>query len=88
MSNKNLAIGFAVGLGIGAIFGLLYAPESGEEARRTIRGKTEVIAGAINKLMFRLRWIIMSPREKYLYLWNHGGSLREWREEYRITEPS
>ncbi|MFC1942692.1 YtxH domain-containing protein [Chloroflexota bacterium] len=87
MSNKNIAIGLALGLGVGTIIGLLYAPESGEEVRKVIRGKTDTITDSIGKLMFKLRWITMSPRERYLYHWNHGGSLRDWPDESKTAEP-
>lgn len=87
MSNKSLVIGLAVGLGIGAIIGLLYAPESGEDSRRWLRGKTQIMADALGKLMFNLKWLLMSPRERYLYLWHRGGSLRELRQEHVMPAP-
>jgi hypothetical protein len=84
MPNKNVVIGFALGLGIGAAVGLLYAPESGEEARQLLREKA---ADAIRRFMFNLRWIVMSPRDRYAYLWHHSGSLREWRKGYAMSKP-
>ncbi len=30
----------------------------------------------IKKILFRIKWLTMSPREQYIYLWNRGGSLR------------
>jgi gas vesicle protein len=84
MSKKDIAIGFAIGFGIGTIIGLLYAPESGEETRQLLKEKTE---GVMNKLIFNLKWLIMSPRERYLYFWNRGGSLRELRQESASFEP-
>ncbi len=30
----------------------------------------------IKKILFRFRWLTMSPRERYAYLWVRGGSLR------------
>ena len=46
--NKDLAIGFGIGLGAGVIIGgvvaLLFAPESGQETRQLIADKaTEVV---------------------------------------------
>ena len=29
----------------------------------------------IVKILFRLRWLTLSPRERYVYLWARGGSL-------------
>ena len=29
----------------------------------------------IKKMMFRVKWLIMSPRQRYAYLWARGGSL-------------
>ncbi len=84
MSNKEMVIGFAIGLGIGAFIGLLYAPEPGKEARQLLREKA---ADAIKRLMFNLKWIIMSPRDRYMYLWNRSGSLREWRKGYAMPKP-
>ena len=91
MSNKNAATSFIIGLtagvALGAVIGLIYAPESGEDARKLLRGKAEVIVNPFKKLMFNLGWMIMSPREKYEYLWTHGGSLHDWREEYKPSLP-
>jgi len=78
MSTKGMLLGFALGLSVGAVVGLLYAPKSGEETRQTICDKTTV---ACSKLKFNLYWLLMSPRERYRYLWNHGGSLRRWCRE-------
>lgn len=87
MNKQELAIGFAIGLGIGAIIGILYAPRSGEETRELVSESTEGLAGVINKLIFNLKWMTMSPRERYVYLWNRGGSLRELRKERASSEP-
>jgi gas vesicle protein len=76
MSSKNMALGLAIGLGIGAIVGLLYAPGSGEENRQLIKSKS---ANAMKRLKYNLRWMLMTPRERYLFLWNRGGSLRNWQ---------
>jgi hypothetical protein len=32
--------------------------------------------GRLRKALFRLTWLTMSPRQRYLYLWERGGSLR------------
>jgi hypothetical protein len=84
MSNKNLALGLAIGIGIGAIVGLLCAPASGKETRQLIRDKSDFTA---NKLKFNLKWTLMTPRERYLYLWNRGGSLRNWRCKQETVNP-
>ena len=77
MSNKNLAIGFALGLGIGAIVGLLYAPNTGEKTRELLSKKS---GAALKRMGSNLKWTLMTPRERYMYLWKRGGSLREWRK--------
>ena len=58
MSNKHLALGFAIGLGVGAIIGLLYAPESGDEARQDMRGKGDILGDLAERFLFKLRWIV------------------------------
>jgi hypothetical protein len=30
----------------------------------------------IKKILLRIKWPMMSPRERYVRLWNKGGSLR------------
>ena len=84
---KDLAFGLALGFSVGVVIGLLCAPESGEEARQQLKEKTEGLAETVNKLIFNLKWLIMSPRERYTYLWNRGGSLRELRKERVSSEP-
>ncbi|MFB3915435.1 MAG: YtxH domain-containing protein [Terriglobales bacterium] len=39
--NSNSFLWFLAGLGLGAVIGVLYAPQSGEETRETIRQKAE-----------------------------------------------
>ena len=82
MSNKalvsSLASGFVIGIAIGTAVGQMYAPESGEDARKIWGEKAGAV---IKKAMFNLRWMMLSPREKYTYLWKHGGSLHEWRSQ-------
>ena len=34
-----------------------------------------VIADYFRRLLFRLRWLIMSDRERYAYLWNRTRSI-------------
>ena len=90
MSNKGLVssftIGFIVGTAIGTAIGLIYAPESGEDARKMWREKTEAVINPFKKAMFNLKWMMMSPRERYTYLWDHGGSLHEWRRQYKMLD--
>jgi hypothetical protein len=31
---------------------------------------------SLKKVLFRIRWLTMSPRRRYAYLWARGGSLR------------
>ena len=55
-SKSNRAvIGLAIGLAIGSAVGLAYAPQPGTETR--------------NKVFARLKWLLWSPKERYLYLW-------------------
>jgi gas vesicle protein len=86
MNNKDVAIGFAVGLGIGAILGVVLAPQSGEETRQMLAEKTEDFSSNFDKLMFNLRWLVMTPRERYAHLWKHGGSLRELRKDQECAK--
>ena len=90
MSSRNLASGLAVGFVLGTAIelavGLLYAPRPGEETRRILRDKAEEAFNPIKKTLFRLRWMTMSLRERYSYLWAKGGSLREWRGQYATPE--
>lgn len=39
--SSNSFLWFLAGLGLGAVVGMLYAPQSGEETRETIRQKAE-----------------------------------------------
>jgi gas vesicle protein len=84
MSNKDMIIGFAVGLGIGAVVGLLCAPRSGEETRQLLKTKSSDI---FKRMLHNLRWMMMTQRERYLSLWNRGGSLREWRKAHEAPKP-
>jgi gas vesicle protein len=77
MSCKNAALGFAIGLGIGTAIGLLFAPKPGYETRQLLKAKS---ADAVKKVQSNLKWTLMTPRERYIYLWNRGGSLRNWRD--------
>ena len=78
----NFAVGFLIGTTVGAVLSLLYTPEPGEEARKALRKRIDaVIVSPASKIIHNLRWMIMSPRDKYSYLWTHGGSLREWRSQ-------
>jgi len=46
MSDRTLqqtVIGFAIGLGVGAALGILFAPKSGDETRRNLREGAEDI---------------------------------------------
>jgi gas vesicle protein len=50
MNKDNLAsfgIGIGVGILIGGILGILYAPNSGEETRTLIKDKAEKVAGDV-----------------------------------------
>jgi len=75
MSGKHIGAGFTVsfivGAAIGVAMGLLYAPRPGRETRE--------------HLGERVRWITMSPHEKYAYLWERGGSIGEWLKKQRET---
>jgi gas vesicle protein len=43
--------GFAIGIGVGALLGVLFAPQSGEEARNYLTGKAkDSLKGAGNRL--------------------------------------
>ena len=46
MSDRTLqqtVVGFAIGLGVGAALGILFAPRSGDETRRNLRAGAEDI---------------------------------------------
>ena len=57
----GFAVSFIVGAAIGVAIALFYAPRPGRETRE--------------HLGERVRWITMSPLEKYAYLWERGGSI-------------
>jgi hypothetical protein len=62
-NTTNFGIGIIAGLVIGVALGLLYAPQSGEKTR-------EEITGFLDKFLFRLQWLIWTPKRRYLHLWN------------------
>jgi hypothetical protein len=37
------------------------------------------IVNIVKKILFRMKWVFMSPREKYAFLRARAGSLRELR---------
>ena len=84
----NVAIGFLAGAAVGVVIGMLYAPEEGSEAREQMRDKLDVVVSPLKRLLFNLKWLTMSPRERYSYLWAHGGSLHDWRPQYDVAEKS
>ncbi|MFC2068678.1 YtxH domain-containing protein [Chloroflexota bacterium] len=66
-SNKYSGTCFTIGLIIGAaagiLMGLIYTPRSGNRTRKLLKEK--------------VRWMIMSPSERYAYLLARGGFLRK-----------
>jgi hypothetical protein len=76
MSGKSIALGFTVGLGIGASVAFIFATRPGEEVRQELRKK-------INECIFRLRWQVMSPEDRYVYFWH-----RERRQAQKAYEAS
>ena len=82
----SLAVGFALGAAVGAVIGLLYAPGPGSGARELMREKLGGEASPFRRMLFNLKWITMSPRERYSYLWAHGGSLHDWRPHHDLAE--
>jgi len=38
----------------------------------------------IEKILLRIKWLMMSPQERYVYLWNRAGSLRYPRSQLII----
>jgi gas vesicle protein len=57
VNDKSLltVAGILTGLTAGIVIGIALAPMSGKDARHKIAG--------------RVKWSLLSPREKYLYLW-------------------
>jgi gas vesicle protein len=86
MPSKGIVLGFAIGLGIGVIAGLLCAPRPGQETREILKEKS---SGFFGKCRSNLKWMLMTKNERYAYLWNRGGSLREWRKysASRVDQP-
>jgi len=91
MCSKNqisgLAAGLVVGAAAGTLVGILFAPEPGSEAREMVKDRLNFLAAPCKKLLFDLKWMTMSPREKYSYFWAHGGSLHDWRAEHEAQMP-
>ena len=91
MGNRELisdfAIGFLIGTAVGAVVGLLYAPEPGGEAREAVKERLKGITSPFERILFNLKWMLMSPKERYSYLWSHGGSLHDWSPHYNLSEP-
>jgi len=48
---RKLAAGAGIGVALGALAGLLFAPKSGKETRKDITDKTKMVAGEIGKKM-------------------------------------
>ena len=59
----SFTIGFIIGAAVAIALGFMFAPRAGKQTREWLSD--------------RLRWLIMSPREKYRYLWSKSGSLRD-----------
>ncbi len=84
MSNRisNFAVGVILGATIGMTLGSLCAPRPGEDTRKRFEEKLLEAAG---RLLFNLRWMLMTPKERYTYLWSRGGSLHDWRYHYQVS---
>ena len=67
-NTAGLGIGLLAGLLVGLAIGLLYAPQPGEETR-------EGMANYLDKILFRLKWLLWSPEKQYLYLWHRTRDL-------------
>jgi hypothetical protein len=78
MSRKGLALGFTVGLGIGAFIGLMCAPQPGENVRKELRKR-------IGECIFKARWQFMSPEERYVYFWRRERAQRRKAFERSVT---
>ncbi len=81
MSNRTCY--FGLGLAIGAVLGItaatIYSPK---EIRETGKVVEEKILSLAARVMSNIRWLMMTPRERYTFLWQRGGSLRDWRTQY------
>lgn len=82
MSSKMgyFTLGLAIGAALGFTVEYLYAPERTQDTRKRLADKA---LGLAAKALFQLRWLTMTPRERYTFLLHRGGSLREWRTQYR-----
>ncbi len=49
MGTKDFGVGLAVGLLVGAAFGMLYAPRAGEENRAMLREKADSLASNLRQ---------------------------------------
>ncbi|MDD4859335.1 MAG: YtxH domain-containing protein [Dehalococcoidales bacterium] len=85
MSNRTCY--FGIGLAIGAVAGIVaasfYSPKQLQETKKIVEEK--LLDGAA-KLLFHVRWLTMTPRERYTFLWQRGGSLHDWRTQYHAPE--
>jgi gas vesicle protein len=61
--DSSFGIGLMAGLALGVTLGILFAPKSGEETR-------EEVTGFLDKILSKLQWLLYTPEQRYLHLWN------------------
>ena len=81
--STKFAVGFAIGAAIGLALSFLYAPQGAPETRKKFEEKILDLAA---RALFNLRWLVMTPRERYVFLLHRAGSLRDWRTQYRTPQ--
>lgn len=82
MDNTKVLLGFLGGLAVGAIAGILLAPDKGSETRKKLSGMAEDISDAVED---GIHQALDKVKEKYAQVVKEGEELGE-QAMSRITE--
>lgn len=92
---ENLVIGLIVGFGLGVVFGVLFAPASGERTRRRIAEEAVRVGDAARLVAERAERAAGTAQDRFEHYlgrdeelaWRKVRELREGMAHYTRTQP-